>query len=141
MELKIMGPVRLEKNPINKYRLHVNAMSGDADSYEINIMDLDDLDVLLKYVKILGIRWYMKGDIYSDSSVNKAIEEKSEELGMEDARDLYSDLVGYDVTSQGQYASCEDIKVTYFDSNGIEHNVLIIVGDKTYTVIDERAFR
>jgi len=123
----------------NKWVMHFWNMSGDADNYEEDKVEFDNTSKLLEYLIIYSTRWLNPADQYDDTKILAAADAKGIELGMEsgDGYDLYQDIVGYDITSQGSLASPEECWVTYFDEFGYEHMVEIINDGNVFYKIGE----
>lgn len=120
------GEKIIVKNPTNCYRLTITSMSGDADAYNTNHFDDLDEKEILDYINIIITSWQIGDDKYDEYKLIAAIESKGEELGYEYPMDVFGDLVGYDVTCEGEYASLDEIKVTYFNEHGIEFKVDVV---------------
>jgi len=125
----------------NKWVMHFWNMSGDADHYEEEKLELESTLKFLDYIMIYATHWLMnERDRYDNDKVLAAADAKGVELGMDpgDAHDLYSDLAGYDVQSDGQFlASPEECWITYFDEHGVEHQVEIVNDGKVFYKINE----
>lgn len=122
----------------NKWVMHFTNMSGDGDHYEEETFDLEDSSKLLNYLIIYATRWIMTGDRYNDNKILQAAEALASELGMkENGHDLYMDLTGPDITNEQRQAVPDEYWVTYFDENGYEHYVEIVVGEKVFHQINE----
>jgi hypothetical protein len=121
----------------NIWMLTTNNMSGDGDHYEEETKDYKACGNIWDDLLIYMTPWIMDGDRYSDDAIMKAVAEKGKELGKEYAEDIYSDMVGYDITNEQYHASPQSAKITYFDENGIEFAVEIVIGDKCFQQIDE----
>jgi len=125
----------------NIWVIHFWNMSGDADHYEEEKLELEDTSKFLEYIIIYATRWLCNGtfDIYNDSEILAAADAKGIELGMDsgDGWDLYMDLTGPDVTNDQCQATPDSCWITYFDEHGYEHLVEIVNGDKVFQRINE----
>ena len=130
---------RLEVERIReKYVCHFKNMSGDADHYEIVTKQVLTTEDIFNVIYLYATRWFMSNDDrYDDEKMVAAIEERGTKSGFEDPIDEYSNMVCYDVTSEGRWAMPDDMQVTYFTQNGVEYRVGFVIGDKVYTVIHE----
>lgn len=124
-----IGPeVEKKKTPKLKWRLHVRAMSGDADHYEHKTSTFNSVAELEKYFSLVDafcrLSWNAGCD---DKAVRYAVKvaAKLVNLNSDEAWDWYTDFIGYDVTSDGHLASPDNVWVTYFDEHGLEHDVTI----------------
>ena len=133
-----------EENPRNIYRLHVVGMSGDADHYETNIRDFKNIDDMLPTFRMM-IRAMQTYRLYDEKALDMAIEMEGEKLPDPEcdyqpyALDVYSELVGYDVTNDGQ-TRCkpDEMYITWFNDFGVEHKISIVsTGKEVVEVITE----
>lgn len=123
-----VGPVIATKKLKSNWRLHVRAMSGDADHYEHITNDFSDVDKLSKHFALLDAYCRLSWNAgCHEKSVKIAIRSAAElvELSPDKAMDWYSDFVGRDITCNDYYASPDRVWITYFDEDGVEHNVTI----------------
>lgn len=134
-----------ETNPKNIYRLHVVGMSGDADHYKINIRDFKNIDHMLPTFRMM-IRGFKAARLYDEKALEIAIEMEGERLNDEFsdykpyAMDLYSELVGWDVTNDGQTRCLPDeMYITWFNDFGTEHKIALLPtgADKTIDKVTE----
>ena len=123
-----IGPTLATKKPKSTWRLHVRAMSGDADHYEHNTSDFSNVEELSKHFSLLDafcrLNWNAGCE---EKTVNKAVHSAAElvKLDVEEAMDWYSEFVGHDVTYDEYRARPDRVWVTYFDESGVEHSVTI----------------
>lgn len=145
MDFIIDKVIHPEDNPHNIYRLHVVGMSGDADHYETNTRDYNNIDEMLPVFRMM-VRAFKTARLYDEKALEMAIEMEGERLddGNPDykpyALDIYSDLVGYDVTNDGQTRCMPDrMYITWFNDFGTEHKIAILPdgADKTVESITE----
>jgi len=121
-----------EDNPTNKMRLHVVGMSGDADHFETNTRDYDTVEQMLPAFRMM-IRGFQTAGLYDKKVLEMAIEMEGERLdeGNPDykpyAQDIYSELVGYDVTCEGERCMPDRMYVTWFNDFGVEHELTILL--------------
>jgi hypothetical protein len=122
-----------EDNPRNVFRLHVVGMSGDADHYETNTRDYDNLPAMMPVFRMM-CRGFQTARLYDNKALEIAIEMEGERLddGNPDykpyAQDLYSELVGYDITNGGVTKCMPDkMYVRYFNEFGIEHEIQMVL--------------
>lgn len=125
----IVGERILKEKIKNKFRLFVENMSGDADHYDITHRDFEvnEADKMEKIIILLQLPWKYLGhnERCTQDNIVKVLEEHGPELGFKYPTDNYGDLVGNDVTYEGNWAALESIKVIYLDSKGDEHFVQI----------------
>lgn len=131
---KIGSPVVKESNPTNAYRLHIEVMHGDADHYETVIRDYilkpnkdigeqgkDDLELILAMLKaFFSLSW---NDGCDNDKINEAITEAAKPFNIEFPTDIYGELIPNDITYVEVRARPMNVKLTYFNENGIEHEV------------------
>jgi len=137
MEFLIDKAITPDNNPHNTYRLHVVGMSGDADHYETNTCDYDSIEEMLPVFNMM-IRGFQAARYYDSKVLVEALEQEGEQIGdgkhASYARDIYSGLVGYDVTREGELCMPDMMYVTWFNDFGVEHEVSIILDD---SVLDD----
>lgn len=132
----------------NTWVMHFRNMHGDADHYEEEILEIQETDApisdfykILHNIIIYATRWFMnETDKYEDVKILAAADVKGIELGMNpgDGHDLYMDITGPDITSEGQYQAIPDeCWITYFDIIGIEHAVEIVKDGKIFYIIND----
>ena len=125
----------------NVWILHFMNMSGDGDHYEEETIEEIDYADIIGNIIIYATRWTMTGDIYNDNKILEAADAKGIELGMKPGvgHDLYMDITGPDVTTDGQYQAVPDeCWITWFDEDGYEHVVEIVKGNgKVFHKINE----
>lgn len=134
MDFLINKSITSEPNPRNVLRLHVVGMSGDADHYETNTRDYKNVEEMLPAFRMM-IRGFQTARLYDEKALNEAIEEEGDRLdeGHSDpkykayAMDVYSELVGYDVTSEGMLCMPERMYVTWFNDYGEEYAMTILL--------------
>ena len=123
-----------ETNPKCLYRLHVVGMSGDADHYETNTSDFKNIDHMLPTFRLM-VRGFQTAKLYDEKALLEAINEEGERLSDEFcdyapyAEDVYSGLVGYDVTYEGRKCMPDRMYVTWFNDFGTEHKISIVSDD------------
>jgi Arc/MetJ family transcription regulator len=121
----------------NIWMLTTKNMSGDGDHYEEETKDYKACGDIWEDILVYITPWVMSGDRYSDDAIMKAVRLRGVDLKREYAEDIYSDLVGWDITNEQFHASPQEAKITYFDENGVEFDVEIVIGDKCFQQIDE----
>lgn len=131
---KIGSPVVKESNPTNAYRLHIEVMHGDGDHYETVIRNhyvkpneenyeqgIDDLELILAMLKaFFSLSW---NDGCDYEKVNEAITEAAKPFNIEFPTDIYGELIPRDITCTDYRARPMNVKLTYFNKDGIEHEV------------------
>lgn len=125
-------------NVKNKYRLTISFMSGDGDNYQEEEWDYDtlqelelDLNVLAAYNSISWNEqcdinqaedWYALGGF----TYSWRTGDKSQLTEQQKAFISFADNIPSDVQSDGDWqASPSRWAVTYFDDNGVEHEVTV----------------
>lgn len=111
------------ENPTDTYRIHLELMHGDADHDTTATRDLTNTKELEKVVDILKVGFDYEA--HNQNKMEEAIEKVGLSLGVEDANDIYSDLVGDDVTYMDCLASIEKLYVTWFNGGGVEYDMSI----------------
>lgn len=119
--------------PRNEYLLHVCSMSGDADSYQTEhvAFDPEDLEGLTDHIQIFAhiLSRVGSNDLRDHETLREEIREVSSSLStlsFEEAYDMYSELVGSDLTYRdGTWARIDSVWVTYRDPEGVEFEVQI----------------
>ncbi len=136
-QLKIGEPVT-RKVRRKVWRLHVKSMHGDADAYTTTKQDYLETPDVDKYeygtTELSHILYVLKG-IFGLSAnqqrkhgdVDRLIAEAYEKYPtVERNDDLLCDVLPSDQFSNGSYyARIEELWITYFDENGIEHDVIL----------------
>jgi len=149
MELLIDKAVTPKENPRNVFRLYVVGMSGDADHYETNTRDYDNVPQMMPAFRMM-CRGFETAQYYDEKVLEIAINMEGERLddGNPDykpyAEDIYSELVGYDVTNDGQTKCMPDkMYVRYFNDFGIEHEISMLLdnGDLVKEVTPNTDFK
>ena len=144
MEIKLnIGEVIQKPSLKDTFILHVKSMSGDADEFHTNEMHFgrDEeapwINVFLDYfVRYSKLEWSEQCDLRAGVLNSRELE------SFGDIEDGLLDLVGSDVTSDGQwYARPDSIWVTYVDSDGLEHDVDIEIDGVAYTKIYRRGLQ
>ncbi len=140
-ELIINKPTIIIPNPTKTWRLHIEAMSGDADEFKTLTKDFkhDDtvfevyLNMCLHYFndkfnkyddsfnKIL--KRYEKDILKNGTAAQKAICVDPKDEYSEDLVYTYTDLIGTDVTNPERNRALQKIWVTWFDESGREFEV------------------
>jgi len=134
MDFIINQAIIPEDNPRNIYRLHVVGMSGDADHYETNTRDFKNIDHMLPTFHMM-VRGFQLARFRDKKALEIAIEMEGERLADEFcdykpyAMDIYSELVGYDVTCDDKLCMPDRMYITWFNDLGIEHKISIISDD------------
>jgi hypothetical protein len=137
------APIPLEPPPICIYRLHIKSMSGDADAYNTEILDFKfdleqpfvptDLIIHIKlFMAFFELEWNQGCD---EDLVAEGIILRGRELDILYPIDTYCELVGNDVTCEGIWAKADEMWVTFFDHDGVEHNVEIWIDEKKHDKI------
>ena len=116
---------------INVYRFTISQMSGDADSYNEESIDVEP-EIVVQFAQLVDcIKSLSNGYNETTEKMCAAIKERMSEadlaLVVDDGylEDIVSDITGYDVMSDGQcLASVESYKITWFDDHGYEHEVV-----------------
>lgn len=127
------------KAPKEVYRLHVEVTSGDNAHTAINVEDFTDLVQLQNTIVLLSSVWTRMShkDSYSDKKVMLLLESVGKDLGFKYPITVYSELVGYDATTDGQFAHLESMRVTFFNRQKIEHDVEIKVGEISCKLLND----
>lgn len=147
MDFIIDKAVTLEDNPRNVFRLYVVGMSGDGDHYETNTRDYDNLPQMMPCFRMM-CRGFQTAPLYDGKVLETTIEMEGERLedGNPDykpyALDLYSELVGWDVTNEGVRCMPDKMYVRYFNDFGVEHEITMILenGDLVKEVTEHTDF-
>lgn len=121
----------------NKYRLTIDFMSGDGDHYEVCKWDynsLEDLDLILNVLDAYNsLSWNEQCDINQSEHWYALAgfkynwrDDKSALPPQHRAFVTFAENIPADVHSDGDWeASPNDWAVTYFDDNGVEHEVTV----------------
>jgi hypothetical protein len=127
MDFIIEKAIPAEKAPKDIYRLHVVGMSGDADHYETNTRDFSDMqEPKMRKIIAIMIAGFQTHCLYNDKLQDEAIEKAAEGTDIKYPTDVYTDMVGYDITNDGQTrCSPDEMYVTWFNCFGTEHKVAI----------------
>ena len=134
MDFIINKAIIPEVNPHNIYRLHVVGMSGDGDHYETNIRDFKNIDHMLPTFRMM-VRAMQVVRQHDEAVLDAAITAEGERIEDEFcdykpyALDVYSDLVGYDITCDGWRCFPNDMYITWFNDFGTEHEISIVTDD------------
>jgi len=119
-----IGKVIENKNPKNKFVLHLKTEHGDADQYATEVF-MWNYETAIKYWNLLSI-YFNCGFNYvyvSDKDVKKMIEKEGIKQGIENSAVAYEELVGADMIFNGVMARPYEMWLTYFDKCGAEHNI------------------
>jgi hypothetical protein len=121
MNLVISDRVILPKGDRCVYIIHVGVMHGDGDHYETKKHTCFRKEDAINALKVLSCYFKAKKNGYVEQH---HLNNHFGLLGEADViADLYYDMVGNDITSSdGHYASIEEIRVTYYDGLGDEYN-------------------
>ena len=130
MEIKILKPIENEISK-NCYKFIISFMFGDADGYDEVELEVDkDNPYLERFINFLERCKTFDADNSWDELedawlfVEQAYPDDSEqELEMEEADIMFGWL--YDVAREGYMASFDGYEVTFFNEQGVEHNVRI----------------
>jgi hypothetical protein len=124
-------------------------MSGDADAYNTEIQDYNftvknpfkPIEEMITHIKLFMAFFELQGNqgCYEDL-VSKVLISRGKELKIEYPTDKYSEMVGNDVTCEGFWARPDEMWVTFFDHDGVEHNVEIWIDDIKYEKISRSGF-
>jgi hypothetical protein len=131
MDFIINKAIHPEDNPHCTFRLHVVGMSGDGDHYETNTREFDNVDQMLPTFRMM-IRGFQTASFYDDKALELAIEMEGERIDIGNpnykpyAQDIYSDLVGYDVTCEGRKCMPDRMYITWFNDFGTEYKISIV---------------
>lgn len=107
-------------NPINhpvhrnKFKITVKCMHGDADAYTSKTIYEEARDIVIKIYDFLKWARRADSDLYN----------RMWNLAFPNNEDGLFDILSRDATSNGEFwASPDRVTITYFDDNGVEHNV------------------
>ena len=129
--------------PRSTFVLTVEAMHGDADQYTTKSYSYDEDDEcgLGEMVKLVCAAFNMGFDVRNPDFVVQELTEVGKDFNMKYPSDMYVDLVGYDVTSDGNYlASPVKLSIVWYDSTGVKYPVDIEFDDgKVLTAITEHS--
>lgn len=126
IEVKIGQPVPIQNPKVSTYELKVEAMSGDADHYQYNTMLTKDAEMLVKWLSIFKAYYELSWNARCDDNT---VFRKIKQLQIEgvNAQDVFSDLVGRDVTTNdGRFAMASGIKVFWYDENGVKYDCEVL---------------
>jgi hypothetical protein len=131
MKIEILEPITNEKNPTNCYKFEIGFMFGDADGYdEVELLVDKDNPYLERFINFLERcenfdanedfeeledSWLFVEDQFPEDA-EKQLEIKKANIQMEWLSD---------VAREGYMAAFNYYNVTFFDEQGIEHNVKI----------------
>lgn len=123
MNLIIIKQRTVAENPINVYRVHVTSRHGESDFTKEKSKDFDEnaLDELYEVIRLVC-------DVMTPGY---HIEDEKDRML---AVNLFWELFGFDMTKAQKpmtWANPESLRVTYFNSFGIEHEVVIELDDHT----------
>lgn len=118
-------------NPTNVYRFTISQMSGDADSYNEESIDVEP-DIAIQFAQLVDcIRSLSNGYNETSKKMVSAIKERMSDadlsavVGDGHLEDLVSDIAGYDVMTDGQCLACvESYEITWFNDYGYEFEVV-----------------
>jgi len=122
-DIKI-GKVKEIQNPKNKLVLHLKTEHGDADHDELQTF-IWDREVAIKYWNLLSVYFdygFDKGCV-EEKDIKLVVEDRGRDIGLVEAWEAYSELVGYDITYTDMRARPHCLWLTYFNENGIEYEV------------------
>jgi hypothetical protein len=106
---------------INKYVVYFSNMSGDSDHYTEVIMQFDGIEKMQTAIYLYITRWFMsEQEKYDDDLVLKNVVNRgiSRGLTIEEATDLYIEMVEYDITDRDHLAIPDSFRISYFDNDG-----------------------
>lgn len=119
-------------NPINVYRFAISQMSGDADAYNEESIDVEP-EIAVQFAQLVDcIQSLSNGYNETTKKMCAAIKERMSEADLavvigDDGclEDLVCDIAGYDVMSDGQFlASVQGYEITWFSEYGYEYEVV-----------------
>jgi len=120
--------------PRNTFVLTVEVMHGDADQYttESYSYSKDDERGLGEMVKLVYAVFNMRDGAHETTLVEQELAEVGKDFKMEYPSDMYIDLVGYDVTTNGNFLAVpEKLSIVWYDSMGVKYPVDIELDDGT----------
>lgn len=126
IELIIGERVKAKVPPVNTYELVSTGMSGDGDHDEKN-STFGNYEEITKWIEILNavsaMGWNARCG--ADRAIYKVIREKAAEIGIDPktAEYVYSDMVGPDITCEGQRAMLTGVEVFWYNANGEKFKV------------------
>jgi hypothetical protein len=122
-------------------------MSGDADAYNTEIRDykftvknpFKPIEEMINHIKLFMAFFELEWNQGIDENiVSKALISRGEELNIPYPTDMYAEMVGNDITCEGSWARPDEMWVTFFDHDGVEHNVEIWIDEKKCDKITRR---
>jgi hypothetical protein len=132
MKIEIGKPIEKEKNPKNCYKFVIGFMYGDADGYDDSEVEVSkDHPYLERFINFLE-----RCKTFDADNSFKGLEDSwlfvpeqnwtniPEQEKERDEADLSFDWL-YDVAREGFRASFDGYEVTFFNEQGIEHEVKI----------------
>jgi hypothetical protein len=131
-QIRVLNKVPVPPPPVNQFMLKVECMSGDADEYKTQTYHhpLNEPEEFAKYVQILGAFFRLNWNEGCDEArVKCAIHSMAKELDLcgQEAVEWYTDLVGGDVTSNGEYLRRPMSMNTYmYDEHGNQFEIQVL---------------
>jgi hypothetical protein len=128
IDLIIGDRVKTQVPPVNVFELVTTGMSGDGDHDEENTQ-LGGHDTIVQYIEILNavsaMGWNARCG--EDEAIYGVVRAKATELGLDPDRlqDWYGDMVGRDITCDGQRAMLTGVEVFWYNANGEKFNVTV----------------
>lgn len=123
--------VRVPSNPIDKFKLNVRFMHGDADAYtdESKVFAFDRKSHLENFCVVLTvIIGYCEnnGRPPRRAKLSELCETLAASFSVEETEDLLDsvwDMIPADITNEGSCAMIDEFTVTYFNNDGVEFKV------------------
>ena len=106
----------------NVYELVVKSMHGDADAYTTKRNISKSVDKLIKKLAVFDAVFNLGWNNACDNNEVLAAIKSVDFIEGEDVTDFYSDMVGYDMVYNGDYASPDSLNVCYYNNEGIIHD-------------------
>jgi len=109
-------------------------MSGDADHYETITIEGEDINLILSVIIQCAKFSHNINGGASPEKIRSFCENLLKELGTDwDAYDFLYDYFGKDVTYSDYYAQSDELKLFWYDENGIKCKAKFRINGKNYS--------